>query len=61
MAVFRITTGCPACIPIAIQKLSPTYPALDGSMSTIVHELAESVTSPNEDGWQDAQFLEVAD
>jgi hypothetical protein len=44
MAVVGLPTVCPARIPIAIQKLSPTDPALDGSMWTIVHEIAETVT-----------------
>jgi hypothetical protein len=61
MAVVGLPIGNPACIPIAIQNLAPIDPALDGSMSTIVHEIAETATSPDENGWQDSQFLEVAD
>jgi hypothetical protein len=42
---YYATVGLPkgylACIPIAIQKLSLNDPALDGSLSTIVHEIAE--------------------
>jgi hypothetical protein len=30
-------------------------------MSTIVHEIEETVTSPDEYGWQDSQLLEDAD
>lgn len=60
-ATVGMPTGHPGCIPINVQNFPTDDAALDGSLSTIVHEIAETVTSPDEDGWQDSEFQEISD
>jgi Phosphate-induced protein 1 conserved region len=56
-AVVGAPANCPACIPLSGE---PNDPAFDAA-SVIVHELAETVTSPDEDAWMNSQSLEIAD
>jgi hypothetical protein len=44
------------------QVLSPNgNPAVDGMVSIIAHELSETVTDPDLNGWFDARHAETAD
>jgi Phosphate-induced protein 1 conserved region len=60
-ATVGLPNRCNACIPVGIQNVSPNEPSADAMISVMAHELGDTVTSPDENGWMDDGFNEVAD
>jgi hypothetical protein len=61
MVTFYLPDCVSQCRPLQNTVVSPNDIYADATIGTMLHEMAEIVTSPDEDAWQDGIYQEFMD